>query len=407
MFKFLMRIIFFGLFSLFGLLAWEYQKENMLREQYGEHPQSISEFVVSALKEEISGIKEELTAIEKTASETYKDSESKINDDMINPETRFSSIDQYARNPRQSDEMTIKSLAQYLNKGATTDLEKARAIYVWIAENIRYDDVAFNSKKYENYTAEFVLKNRKAVCEGFSNLYLALGNEMNLEVKKISGYSKGYGYKKGKKLTKADHAWNAIKIDGEWGIVDATWGGGFGKSVSGKLVTSKKFNGYWFNVNPYEAIFNHFPEGEQLSFVTPSISLSDYEKMPNLKGAFFDLGFSGKKTFKEAYLNSNFEAPTSYNHDTYVRVINAPSHGTLMIDESYDFEFYVPDGLKLAIIESKKKWTEFKKENGKFSLRFTPKTRGDLNIGVQHSKSNGSFEFILKYKVKKGKKLRL
>ena len=44
---------------------------------------------------------------------------------------------------------------------------------------------------------------------------------------KLSGYSKGYGYKMGQTFTgDSDHAWNAVYLDGRWHLLDSTWGSG-------------------------------------------------------------------------------------------------------------------------------------------------------------------------------------
>src|SRR5207249_294129 len=51
----------------------------------------------------------------------------------------YSAIDEYAKNaPREVATSTAK-LAAYLNKGAKNDREKTRALFVWICENMIYD----------------------------------------------------------------------------------------------------------------------------------------------------------------------------------------------------------------------------------------------------------------------------
>jgi transglutaminase/protease-like cytokinesis protein 3 len=41
----------------------------------------------------------------------------------------------------------------------------------------------------------------------------------------IVGYSKGIGYQHGEAILKDDHAWNVVKIFGEWFLLDVTWSG--------------------------------------------------------------------------------------------------------------------------------------------------------------------------------------
>jgi transglutaminase-like putative cysteine protease len=93
----------------------------------------------------------------------------------------YKSIDEHSRHSSPDVEQGIKSLASYLQKGTKTDLDKARTIYIWLTQNIGYDAKGYNSASYGNGSAAAaVLKNRIAVCEGFSNLYLGLGKEMDL-----------------------------------------------------------------------------------------------------------------------------------------------------------------------------------------------------------------------------------
>lgn len=318
-------------------------------------------------------------------------------------ENPYEAIDQHARKSPRSVEKDISSLANYLKEKATTDLEKSRAIYVWIAEHVKYDDKAFNAGKYGDYSPDGVLKNRKAVCEGFSNLYQALGQEMDIKVEKISGYSKGYGYVVGTKFDKSNHAWNAMQIDGEWRIFDATWGQGSGTTVRGKLVSKKEFNDYWFNTDPYEAIFSHMPEDPKYTFVEPTLTLNDYEKMPHVSAEYFKLGFGSKALYTQVYDNMKTEFPTCYTVNTLVKVATAPPLKALELNESYDFEFYAPEGVSMAAIDAKNNWTHFEKEAGLFKLKYSPKQQGDLKISIQLDEKKKTYHGILMYEVKKGK----
>lgn len=53
---------------------------------------------------------------------------------------------------------------------------------------------------------------------------------------KLSGYSKGYGYKIGQTFQgNSDHAWNAVYLDGRWHLLDSTWGSGTVDDTSTKF----------------------------------------------------------------------------------------------------------------------------------------------------------------------------
>ncbi|MEM6726153.1 MAG: transglutaminase domain-containing protein, partial [Bacteroidota bacterium] len=295
----------------------------------------------------------------------------------------FREINRFARRASHTDGSNLKEMAQHLASVGNTDREKARAIYVWLTKNIRYDDDAYNSEQSGAYKAKDVFRERTAVCEGFSNLFLAMGEEVGLEIKKVIGYSKGASYVPGSRLEESDHAWNIIKIDGAWRVFDATWGEGGGDFVTGQLVSKKEFNDYWFNVDPYEAIFNHFPEDESLTFVEPAISLFDYEQLPYIRSAFFKLGFDGKEAFQIALEDPDYDFPFCFDFKAKVKVINAPIHKYLEVGKTYSFQFESPNANAMAAILTETDWNSFKKEGNQFKLRYTVKKTGDLSIGIQ------------------------
>ena len=315
------------------------------------------------------------------------------------PRNPFAAIDSHARKATEATEKDISTLANYLSQKAHTDIDKARAIYVWLTDNIVYDDAGYNSERYGDNSALGVLRKRKGVCGGFSNLFQALGEEMGLDIKRVVGYAKGYGYVKGRRFADTDHAWNLIKLKGHWRVFDATWGQGSGTNVKGKLVSKKKFNDYWFNVDPYKSIFTHLPEELDLTYVTPTINLKAFESLANIDDSYFKLGFKAKETYQKVRENRRIKFPKCYGVATYAKVKEAPKYEVLKIGQSYNFELYVPRGLQVAIIDEQENWTYFEGNKGVFKLRYTPLTAGELNVSIKFDKGGKSFWTLLRYKV--------
>uniref|UniRef100_A0A8W8JWX8 KY-like immunoglobulin-like domain-containing protein n=1 Tax=Magallana gigas TaxID=29159 RepID=A0A8W8JWX8_MAGGI len=80
-----------------------------------------------------------------------------------------------------------------------------------------------------------------------------------LPVKNISGFSKAFGYSPEDHftpLTKTDHAWNAVRIDGHWRFVECTWGAGF---LDQNNSFQKKLEPFYFFTEPKHFINAHFP----------------------------------------------------------------------------------------------------------------------------------------------------
>jgi len=315
------------------------------------------------------------------------------------PKNPFAKIDRHAHLTPSNAEKSIPALAAYLTKTSKNDLEKARAIYIWLTDNISYDDKGFNTDQFSPTDSESVLKYRKGVCSGFANLYYSLGQEAGLNIKKVGGYSKGYSYTPGDKFEKADHAWNLININGKWRIFDATWGQGYGTNVKGKLKSTKKFGEFWFNTSPYEAIFTHLPEDTRDAHVSPPIGLREFEYLPEVNKQYFETGFDAYATYLKVRKNNSLQFPKTYNPHTHCKIKKAPPYRVLKTGKAYPFQLYAPRAYAVAVIDANKDFHHFKREKGNFSLSYTPKTAGELKISIKSEDSEESYWTLLIYQV--------
>lgn len=90
-----------------------------------------------------------------------------------------------------------------------TDYDKALALHDVVCANLVYD----NSQSLEwIHTAYGAFVNKLAVCDGYSKAYQYLLNKAGIDSHIATGWSKGEG-----------HAWNLVKLDGEWYYTDVTW----------------------------------------------------------------------------------------------------------------------------------------------------------------------------------------
>ncbi len=200
----------------------------------------------------------------------------------------YEEIDLHALNAPTSAEATVESLAAYLIEPAKNDREKARAIFRWITENIDYNVEVFFKGGTGATNSEDVLKSRKSVCYGYSDLFLSLAGEAGLQAVRIRGYGKGYGYAPGKNFTGPfNHAWNGVKINGSWYLMDCTWGAGY---VNGEGKYVRKFDDHYFMTPPYQFIFSHLPEDERWQLLDKPVSKQEFENWVFLESDFFNLG---------------------------------------------------------------------------------------------------------------------
>lgn len=154
----------------------------------------------------------------------------------------------------------LEKLVNKLTRHCNTDVERYRSIFIWITYTIGYDVEALKKPALRETDPEKVVKKRKAVCAGYSALFLRLCELANLECVTIAGWAKNR-LSIGRPLTKTDHAWNAIKINNEWYLCDVTWGAG--SVTEGTGIFRFDFKDFYFCTPPELFSYDHFPKDKQ------------------------------------------------------------------------------------------------------------------------------------------------
>ncbi|MGS2765126.1 transglutaminase domain-containing protein [Sinomicrobium sp. M5D2P9] len=176
-------------------------------------------------------------------------------------------------------------LAENITSEFKTDLEKVRALFVWITDNITYDFELYESEelKSEFYTSEGnvidkTLERKKAICSGYSLLFKKLCDDIGIECKVINGYSKQWlDSFVSKNVT--DHAWNAFKINGEWFLIDATW--------ASKNENNPTRDDFWFMTNPESFIYSHYPEYKEWTLLENGLTKEEFDQLPTITDQSF------------------------------------------------------------------------------------------------------------------------
>lgn len=102
-----------------------------------------------------------------------------------------------------------------------TDYEKEEAIYLWVVSNVTYDFDHYDPLKgasLDSSTPYNPLINGKGICMGFASTFKLLADLAGLECKIVAGRAFGEGEL---------HAWNMVRLNGEWYCLDATWDVGY------------------------------------------------------------------------------------------------------------------------------------------------------------------------------------
>lgn len=231
---------------------------------------------------------------------------------FLSAQRDFSKIDQFAfdYNPHTKD---LTELTNGLTASFETKTEKARAIYSWIADNIKYD-----CKKYKNIIKKkgkketirchsqtekeeiqakikadqlkTTIKKKKGVCEDYSLLFQEMCQIAGIEATFIVGHSRTNPKRVGKLPKIYSHAWNAIKINDEWFFVDPTFGSGGSDANCKKF--RKKFSTGYFMVSPRDMIKSHFPLNEKDQYLEKPVSAKEFSQIPVVGNGYYNFHVS-------------------------------------------------------------------------------------------------------------------
>ncbi len=240
-------------------------------------------------------------------------------------------------------------------------------------------------------SAETTLKSRLNVCEGYANLYSALGNEAGLTVLKIPGYGKGFGYMLGENMDESNHVWNAVKIDGQWLMIEATWGAGF---ITKEKGFTRRFDEFYFLTPPEQFIFDHLPEDPKEQFVTPPVSKAEFQKWPRVNRSMFKIGISVQDIRDSLSQAGEFVETFDYPGQA-IRIRKAQLKMKLTAGQTYEFEIEARGCLGMAIFNAEeRKYVDTKADV--FKLTVTPQ-QGPLQISAKLPGKGDLYWTILKY----------
>ena len=305
------------------------------------------------------------------------------------PSPDFSKIDNYVLGLQIKKKITEAELVEMITQQSQTKLEKARAIFIWIANNIAYDT------NYSITSKEEALRRGKGVCQAYSGLFESFGKLAGLDVVTVSGDAKDFLYRHAADIDKRGHAWNVVKVDdGRQILVDATWGAGH---VNNRVFT-RELAVYWFDPTPEIFVFTHFPNEEKWQLLDKPVARDVFLQMPPLSPNLVSWGFNPVATFSYFTKNKDIWFPFVYSVDTKWKINMMPVCSELKVGESYNFEFVVPQNEEIAIICNNKDWVHLNKDGDKFSVTFTPEKRGTAILAVKQP--TGKFGGVFKYDVK-------
>ncbi len=279
-------------------------------------------------------------------------------------------VSQYPKTFNETEE-----LATLINNDFDNDKDKARAIFSWIANNVKYDvDTHFSKKKkkrikYKNKIDKALKESKQririenkalsehlAVDEGYAILYKRLCELTGLYGYIVKGTAKLRTYDIGRIPRMQSYSWNVVQIDKEWFFVDATLGSGTLDYL--EKTYQPNFNDKYFFTPPELFFLNHFPKDQGWLLVEKTAE--DFASLPL---------FTGK------YLKSDFELIT-------------PNEGVLDMKGQDSIQFQIKSPIPLADLSYQFNYeqepSEISIKNTKdectFAVPFTKRRTGYLTL---------------------------
>ena len=213
--------------------------------------------------------------------------------------------------------IAVASVLKNLPSG--NDFEREEYINNYIIDNCRYDEEAAenNDVQGNENDAYGALVDGKAVCEGYARAFQLLCNKANIDCVLLSGTADS-----------DNHAWNGVKISGDWYQIDVTWNDTDGENNYAE-------NDY-FNLTDDLMFKDH-----KLSYKYSELNSQTYLSVATW------CNFYVPKCTAEKYNYFNYKYPTVSDpdnaDDVSQAIANAAKNGdeyfSIVVDKNTDFDY--------------------------------------------------------------------
>ena len=210
----------------------EYEEPADPGDTQSEEPQQTHEPKQPEDTPEADGEPEEQTATdpgdinneeEQPQAQPEQPAEPRITEDAFDPAAiiaAWRSGDPAALTPKNRTIYDICSgvISEVITAGMT-EYEKELEIHDWIVRQAEYDTEANNNSPYakpdpDNDNPYGLLVRKKAICSGYTSTFQLFMDMLGIECITVNGFARDKN---------TDHAWNMVRLDGQWYCVDVTW----------------------------------------------------------------------------------------------------------------------------------------------------------------------------------------
>ena len=194
-------------------------------------------------------------------------------------------------------------LTYNLTQKLDTQVEQFRAIYTWVCFNIESDHSFGEStlrkrRKLKNDSLSFtswnnqvlpkmfkrLLNEKKTICSGYAYLIKEMSALAGIDCEIVDGYSRTTTRNVGE-VEFPNHSWNAVKLNSNWYLVDATMASGYFDINKYKFI--KNYNDGYFLADPDLFMKRNYALNPKWKLSETKISLNEFVKGPIVYGNTF------------------------------------------------------------------------------------------------------------------------
>ncbi|MGF1583098.1 MAG: transglutaminase domain-containing protein [Gemmataceae bacterium] len=294
-------------------------------------------------------------------------------------------------------EKSIPKLVANLTAGMHHDEAKVRAVFRWITEKIEFDVGAFESKEWDRQPIDRVFQERKGICSGYADLFQEMCQLAKIECELIYGVATGPGFDPKRLPNQPNHVWNAVKIDGQWKLIDATRGAG----VFRKKKYQRGLQDFFYFPDPDHLIFTQFPKETRWQLTTTRVTKEQFAQLTGLQRP--------QRFLPKGLLERALATIAQEDFTGFVRVladiekvdsIEAPLGKHLRKGQTYRFHVETTKFEKMALViqDKKPQSQQLIRFGDRFYAEITV-TKGPVLLAGLEPGAKGSYSGILEYEV--------
>lgn len=220
--------------------------------------------------------------------------------------------------------LNVATIADTITRPFAGKMEKARAIFYWISNNISLDPKAMRGNDNRKTDPVDVIQLRKTTPLGYSLLVQEMCSMANIRCLSVDGYVKYNAADIRNKADDINHSWNVVQLGqspDQWFYIDAAKASGYVDAGTKQFV--KRFTSGYFFADRNLFNLDHFPDNDAWQLGGGPKSVTEFYNLPVIGYAAYDYGLQ-KHEPRNGFIKTKptSEVRFSFNYSHAERIKN-------------------------------------------------------------------------------------